>query len=187
MRPWIGAITLALAAGCGGSSSLSDWDTPSGDVELSLEDPEVQEGVTRLDPICLEGAEEACDAFDSDCDGHIDEGCEGVSEAPLEVAVAWNTGADLDLVVEAPGDDVERVEANGACGDDGGYVERATLDQLGPGEIRIAVRRADDCDAEGPVTASVSVSYQGRSVGVFNRTLDAAETAEITRLRLTTR
>lgn len=183
LRPVLSLALCPVLLACGGSPSMSDWDTPTGEATLAVEDVSPAEGVTALEPVCLEGADEVCNGADADCDGHIDEGCEGVEPGALEVSVAWNAGADLDLVVDDAGD-VDRVEGRGACEEGGGTVEHVRASALAPGEVRISLRHADACSSEDPVTASVFVTFEGRPVGVYNRAVAAGETSDVATIRL---
>ena len=124
------------------------------------------EGVAAMNPVCAERVDERCDATDSDCDGRIDEGCEGVSSARLEVAVAWTGAADLELVLDGP--DAERARVGDVACDDSERRLRAELDAVPSGRYALSLRHADDCGGEGDVTASVSASLDGAAVGTFN-------------------
>ena len=51
---------------------------------------------------CTPTGPEICfDATDNNCNGVIDEGC-GVESGPLQFAIAWPEGADVDLDVTDP-------------------------------------------------------------------------------------
>jgi hypothetical protein len=139
--------------------------------------------VVLLPPICAESAEERCDALDSDCDGAIDEGCDGATEGAVNVAVAWNGGADLDLEASGPRP-LSRVASRADCAEHQARIERAGSDDLVAGHYRIALHHADACGTEGPVTASVSVSVANRVLGIYNRSLQPGERADIVRFDL---
>ncbi len=165
---------------------MEGWDVPAGDATLEVGEAAPADGVTRMEPVCVEGAEEVCDGVDSDCDGPIDEGCEGAPRGGLAVAVSWSGDADVDVVVEGAGE-VERADARGACGEPASRLERAHVAAPGPGEVVVSLRAAEACGSEAPITASVSIAFEGRPVGVFNRALSPGATAEVVRLSLDAR
>jgi hypothetical protein len=141
-----------------------------------------------MEPTCAEDAEERCDALDSDCDGRIDEGCPEAEPGALDVAVAWTGGADLDLELDGPGAaHARRVTSEGACGDSPEPIERRTLGSARPGRYAVSLRHVDACEAEGPVTASVTVSVGGRVLGTFNRGVDPGTTSRVVAFEVTAR
>jgi len=167
MRRLILALILALGlglAGCGAAQPTTAV-TPRADDEVRVEPAE---GARAMEPICFE--EERCDATDSDCDGAIDEGCEGAREGALEVAMAAAGPASLALILEGPGADAGHAwEAAGAC-DDATWARtaRQTLDALAPGRYRVAVGPGRCPGEEGGTAATVSVSARGRLLGTWN-------------------
>jgi tRNA (guanosine-2'-O-)-methyltransferase len=102
-------LTLALF-GCGGATKPtpatpdalqhrakhvdSAAGKPFGGIEVSADAEAVQ--VT-----CDAGAYEQCNALDDDCNGIIDDEC-GYETGAVQITVAWNTGADIDLYVTDP-------------------------------------------------------------------------------------
>lgn len=157
-----GLPTLALGLlACGGGAPPATGAVEHTAVEAGP--PVLAEGVTAMAPIC--GDAEPCDGLDSDCDGRIDESCEGVTHEVVEVAVAWNGPADLDLQLEAPAGSVSGREVS--C--EGPRLERRSSSSLEPGEYRVSLRHAQDCGEPAGVTASVTVAVAGEVRGVFNR------------------
>ena len=58
---------------------------------------------------CTPSGPELCfDATDNNCNGIIDEGC-GVQTGPLQFAIAWTEGPDVDLDVIDPGAELAKV------------------------------------------------------------------------------
>lgn len=187
-----------LLAACGGAGPARDlvWEPAVGPVLVAYR-PHLAPGVTALDPVCAEGVEEACDAIDQDCDGRIDEGCEGCTDAPFVAALAWNGSADLDLVFEfatsttaATTADMDRLRSGIAySAPEGQRVERLALRELVEATYRVGVAYrgscgddasdAGSCGDEQPVTVSLSLSVNGAVHGPFNRTLMRGETADL--------
>jgi hypothetical protein len=74
--------------------------------------PTVQEtvlhaGVTALPTECASAlaraAAETCNALDDNCNGIVDEGCPYAADPQgVQITIAWNTGADIDLYVRDP-------------------------------------------------------------------------------------
>ncbi len=147
------------------------------------------------------GGEERCDAVDADCDGAIDEGAGCPYESgPLQVTVAWNSGADLDLYVTEPtGETVSFHHPRGASGARLDHTGRGSCSE-GPaprvenyrfadrppsGEYVVELHYLFECEANaGPVTATVGIVAAGERVGHYNYTLSPNERAEILRFRL---
>ena len=63
--------------------------------------PVVASGVTIIQQTCTPGANEQCNGMDDNCNGAIDEGC-GYNTGSIQITLAWNSGADIDLYVTDP-------------------------------------------------------------------------------------
>lgn len=131
-------ILLALACGSDDEGRRTNVETTTGDdtEEVPLRGPEeppvLAEGVTPVEVACEEGADEACNALDDDCDGVIDEAesC-GAATGPLQITTAWNTGADLDLYLTDPNG--EMVSFQRREGASGSHLDRSARGSCGPG------------------------------------------------------
>lgn len=199
-------VTCAvLFAACGGTTTVTDDTTSTGEeveelTPLVLASAEPGEGVTPVEIPCAEAAEEACNALDDDCDGVIDEGC-GYDTGEIQITAAWNTGADLDLYVTDPNEEVVSFQrrlaasgghldhdARGECREDQrqARVENVVWSERPtPGTYRIELHYLFECDTDaGPTTATVSVAVGGRVVGVWNHSLLPNERARIVNFTL---
>lgn len=183
-------VSLVLLTACGAPAAgptMPPAPRPT-DVALDASTPALADGVVAIEPFCSEGADEACNALDDDCDGLIDEGCEGALSGPVVAAVAWSGAADVDLVLVAP-DTTEpaRTPSGGGCTEPGEpAIERAAIAALAEGAYRVELVRAA-CGDEAPVTASVTLAVNGRTLGTFNRPLASGERAPVLTVELAPR
>lgn len=145
---------------------------------LAASAPRLSEAVIAMEPLGVEDAPERCDGVDSDADGHIDEGCDGAREGAVEVALSWNGGTDLDLVLDGPAES-EAVTSRGDCTPGSSPLERRVVIAAVPGEYVVRVHHADPCGDDAPVMASVSVAASGQSLGAFNRLVAPGETVDV--------
>ena len=95
-------LTVLLLAGCrtplpaGRTTSQAAVSEP-----VLVRDALAPDGVS-LTMTCTPAGPELCfDATDNNCNGVIDEGC-GVDTGPLQFAIAWPEGSDVDLEVYDP-------------------------------------------------------------------------------------
>ena len=74
---------------------------PSANVTIQASTPTMGSGVTVVEARCAQGAQEACNGLDDNCNGIIDEGC-GYASGNIQITLGWATGADLDMYVTDP-------------------------------------------------------------------------------------
>ncbi len=150
---------------------------------------QVQAGVSSVGIQCTQGAAEQCNGLDDNCDGRIDEGC-GYQSGAIQVTLAWQTGADIDLYVtdpsgftisyqdrQSPTGGVLDHDARGACVPGSDTIENVYWNTPQPpsGQYMIELHYWGDCGVAGVTPAQVSISVGGRVVGVYNVTLSPGQ------------
>ncbi|MEM1414695.1 MAG: hypothetical protein AAGH15_07335 [Myxococcota bacterium] len=198
-----GAILLLTALACGApgaatgvtpgnlSSGLRAAAEPALTPERLTLTP--AEGVVTLPALCDRAAAEACNGLEDDCDGRVDEGC-GYGGGMLQVTVAWNSDADVDLYVVDPSGEAVSFQqrrsgsgghldhdARGACREQPEpRVENAVWESAPPpGTYRVELHYLFECEDAGATTATVSVAAGGSVAGAYNYTLAPNERATL--------
>lgn len=188
------ALALVIFIACGSSKATpSDSNSRATKTSNELRDrrpgkavllgePTLQEGVSRLELGCASDIDEGCNALDDDCDGKVDEGC-GYRGNPLQVTIAWNSGADVDLLLYGPSG--ERIsyhqpsapsgvrmkhEGRGACDSrPNARVESIAWRKPPPGKYRVGVHYWGECQSmAGRTTVTLSVAIGTKVIGPFN-------------------
>jgi len=152
--------------------------------------PTVIAGVQVLGSSCTPGAAEVLNGIDDNCNGLIDEGFVGTGN--LQITLGWNTPADLDMyVIDPAGFEISYQQTQSPTG---GYLDRdargaCTDGEVGenvfwsgtppPGHYTVRVNYYSSCDAAGPTTFSLSVSYAGQIVGAYQYTITPEQTVDV--------
>lgn len=144
---------------------------------------------------CRPGKKETCNAIDDDCNGIIDDGC-GYASGGLQITIAWNTAADIDLYVTDPSGDVlyyneehERSSIGGhldhnARGDcrreqKNSRVENAYWPAPAPaGTYKVELHYFSPCAKSTVTKAVVSVALAGKVIGSYKVQLEPEQRVE---------
>jgi len=190
-------ILMALAfLTTGGCYVRTTARTPGVTVQTQQTTTQTQSGVVVLESTCVQGAQEICNGLDDNCNGQIDEGC-GYSSGDVQITLAWNTGADLDLYVydpqgsrifysqpQAPSGGVLDQDARGNCNTSqpNNRIENVFWGGVQPPSGRYTVEvhywAGDQCSsASGPTTGVVSISVGGSILGTYQLMLAADQRA----------
>lgn len=166
---------------------------PQGSVAVSVGTPAVSagSGVTVVHAACDPSAPEICNGLDDNCNGVIDEGC-GYESGQIQITLAWNTGADLDMYVTDPmgqtiyyanrqsaSGGVLDHDARGACAPRraNATVENVYWNTPRPpsGQYQVDVHYWGDCNVAGVTTATLSIAVGGQIIGAYNVMLRPGE------------
>jgi hypothetical protein len=144
---------------------------------------------------CEASAHEVCNALDDDCNGVIDDGC-GYETGGVQITVAWDSGADIDLYVTDPsGETIYYNEkhdhsslagrldhnARGDCRREQKHsrVENAFWPDPAPlGSYRVELHYFGPCEKSAKTTADLSVSVRGKLVGSYRFALEPEQRIE---------
>lgn len=146
--------------------------------------PQLASGVTVIQQSCTPGAQEACNGLDDNCDGAIDEGC-GYNTGNIQITLAWNSGADIDLYVTDPynetisyshtssnsGGQLDH-DGRGDCVQNSGgnpTVENVYWNNQPPrGNYSIEIHNYSGCEtAVGQTQTTLSIAVGGRVLGSY--------------------
>ena len=163
---------------------------PTASASVRVGGTQMQAGVTIVEASCDPNAPEICNGLDDNCNGIIDEGC-GYSTGNIQITLAWNTGADLDLYVTDPegftinyqqrqspsGGELDQ-DARGACrrGQQNSTIENVYWDESPPpGQYQVEVHYWGDCGVAGRTDATVSIAVGGQVIGAYSISLQPRE------------
>jgi hypothetical protein len=160
---------------------------PSVTVQTQQQQQPTQSGVVVLESSCVQGAQEICNGLDDNCNGQIDEGC-GYSSGDVQITLAWNTGADLDLYVYDP--QGNRIYYGEPQAPSGGHLDQDARGNCNPSQpnnrienvywgggvrppsgrytVEVHYWAGDGCSSNaGPTTGVVSISVGGSILGTY--------------------
>jgi len=171
------------------SVTVQQGSAQQGTTVVQAAAPQTVQGVTVIETACTQGAAEVCNnGIDDNCNGQIDEGC-GYSSGNIQVTLAWQGGADIDLYVTDPAGDVVSFQTpqiasgghldhdgRGACrsNEQANTVENVYWASASPpsGNYQVELHYYGECNSNaGPTTATVSVSVGGQVLGAYNYVL----------------
>lgn len=189
-------ILLALAFLTTGGCYVRTTAHTTGPAVTTQTQTQTPSGVVVLESSCVQGAQEICNGLDDNCNGQIDEGC-GYSSGDVQITLAWNTGADLDLYVydpqgsrifynqpQAPSGGMLDQDARGNCNPSqpNNRIENVYWGGVQPPSGRYTVEvhyyAVDQCSSSaGPTTGVVSISVGGSILGSYQLMLNADQRA----------
>ncbi|MEM9071755.1 MAG: MopE-related protein [Myxococcota bacterium] len=172
-------------------------------VTVQASSPTVASGVTVVEASCTQGAQEVCNGLDDNCNGQIDEGC-GYSSGNIQITLAWQGGADLDMYVTDPGQETisysHRTSASGGNLDQdargqcnasqpNNTIENVFWDQQNPppGDYGVQVHywAGSACSTNaGPTAMTLSISVGGRVLGAYNYVINPDQRIDIASFRI---
>ena len=199
-------VASLVGVGCGASNAGVVVQRSEGGDAPALEALPVQGDIVVLGdaqsvPVaCEAGAVERCNGLDDDCDAAIDEGSCELGTGPLQITMAWDSDADIDLYVTEPSGEELSFQrstsgsgghldqaARGACDPADAYprVENAYWSEAPPpGEYLVAVHYLFQCEGAGISTVTLSVRLGDRRFDPVNVTLAPNRRVDVIRLRI---
>ena len=169
---------------------------PTGQVTVAVNQPQFASGVQVIEASCQQGAAEQCNGLDDNCNGQIDEGC-GYSSGAVQITLAWNSGADLDLYVTDPmGSTLSysntQVQSGGFLDQDArgmcrpqqpnNTIENVYWNSPNPprGGYGVEVHYWGDCNSgAGPTTATLSIAVGGQLWRALQYTLAPTQRVQV--------
>ena len=194
-------FAVSLAVGCAAAPKPAPASAPpppppsAADIIAAERGAKVHAVADPIEVDCEPGKSETCNALDDDCNGIIDDGC-GYDSGGLQVTVAWNTAADIDLYVTDPSGDViyyneqhERSSlgghldhnARGDCRREQKHsrIENAYWPAPAPaGNYRIELHYFSPCASSAVTSAVVSVAFAGKLLGSYAYQLEPEQRLE---------
>lgn len=191
---------LALCVlGCGGAAKPKTRDVPRMTRQPVAEGKAfsnltVNADARPVDVECEYGAYETCNAIDDDCNGVIDDGC-GYETGTVQVTVAWNTGADIDLYVtdpsgatlfynelhkRTPGGGHLDHDARGDCRREqkNPRIENAYWASGRRGNYKVELHYFSPCAGAATTEVTLSVAVAGELLGSYRYQLDPEQRVE---------
>jgi hypothetical protein len=157
----------------------------------------IADPATTVEPGCNKAEQERCNAVDDNCDGVIDEGC-GYQSGAIQITLGWDTGADIDLYVTDPAGETICFKKGQRDSKSGGHMdfdsrgdcreqqENSRIENIywdGPrpprGEYTIDLDYFSPCGKNDETHATVSISVEGRILGVYKRTIQPEERVHV--------
>lgn len=161
---------------------------PPAVVEVKKDTVEVLSAPEAVPTKCEPSARETCNGLDDDCNGVIDDEC-GYQTGAVQITVAWESGADIDLYVTDPSGETiyyneqhdhsslgGRLDHN-ARGDcrrqQHPRIENAFWPAPAPvGRYKVELHYFGPCEKSARTAAHVSVSVRNKLVGSYDYALE---------------
>ncbi len=167
-------------------------------VTVQASQPTVASGVTVVEATCSQGAQEVCNGLDDNCNGQIDEGC-GYNSGNIQVTLAWQGGADLDMYVRDPNG--ETISYNHRRSQSGGHLDQDARGQCNPDQpnntienvywnqpnpprgiysVQVHYWDGSACSTSaGPTPLTLSIAVGGRVIGAYNYVINPDQRIDI--------
>ncbi len=162
--------------------------------------PVLASGVTIIQQSCTPGAQEQCNGLDDNCNGAIDEGC-GYSTGNVQITLAWNSGADIDLYVTDPYNETiyyghTSSQSGGQLDHDGRgdcvrgagnpTVENVYWNNQPPrGNYGVEIHNYSGCNvALGPTSTVLSIAVGGQVLGSYSYGISPNQRIQVTSFSL---